>query len=256
MDSQRKHLRHVMLRCFKKGNSAKDTADEICTVYSSSATTITTVRNWFKRFRAGNFKLKDEDRSGRPATTDTEISKVMLAENPRYSVREIVDATNIPRTTVHNHLIRMGYVNRCVVYYEHLPQGETINSAKYCNQFNQLKASIAERRAELSNRRGVVFHHDNARPHVALDLRQKLLQFDWNILPHPSYSSDLAPSGYYLFLSLKNSLRDEQFQSVNEIKTHLEEYFASKSQEVWKEGIMRLPERWKKMIEQNSSCLT
>ena len=112
MDSQKKHLRHVMLYCFKKGNSAKDTADEICIVYGSVSTTIRTVRNWFKKFRAGNFDLKDEDRSGRPATTDTDLIKTMLAENPRYSVREIVDATNIPRTTMHMHLIKMGYANR------------------------------------------------------------------------------------------------------------------------------------------------
>ncbi|KOX72139.1 Histone-lysine N-methyltransferase SETMAR [Melipona quadrifasciata] len=99
MESQKMHLRHVMLHCFKKGNSAKDTADEIFTVYGSGTTTIRTVRNWFKKFRAGNFELKDEDRSGRPATTDTDIIKTVLAENPRYSVREI-DATNIPKTTV------------------------------------------------------------------------------------------------------------------------------------------------------------
>ncbi|KOX74313.1 Histone-lysine N-methyltransferase SETMAR [Melipona quadrifasciata] len=65
MESQKMHLRHVMLHCFKKGNSAKDTADEIFTVHGRGTTTIRTVRNWFKKFRAGNFELKDEDRSGR-----------------------------------------------------------------------------------------------------------------------------------------------------------------------------------------------
>ena len=43
----------------KKSNSANGTADEICTVYGSGATIITIIRNWFKRFRAGNFDLKD-----------------------------------------------------------------------------------------------------------------------------------------------------------------------------------------------------
>ncbi|CAK9834541.1 Mariner Mos1 transposase [Anthophora retusa] len=340
MESQKKHLRHVMLHCFKKGNSAKDTADEICTVYGSGTTTTRTVHNWFKKFRAGNFELKDEDRSGRPKTTDTDLIKTMLAENPRYSVREIVDATNIPKTTVHKHLIKMGYANRyevwvphlltetglinrvstcdlllqrhernsflkrlvtgdetwilyqnvhrkrtwskenrpstvampglhpkkvllCiwwdwkgVVYYELLPQGDTINADKYCNQLDQLKAAIAEKRPELANRRGVVFHHHNARPHIALAVRQKLLQFDWDVLPHPPYSPDLAPSDYYLFLSLKNSHRSKSFKSISEIKMHLDEYFASKLQQFWKEGIMRLPERWKKVIEQNGSYIT
>ncbi|KOX68974.1 Histone-lysine N-methyltransferase SETMAR, partial [Melipona quadrifasciata] len=213
VESQKMHLRHVMLHCFKKGNSAKDTTGEIFTVYGSGTTTIRTVGNWFKKFRAGNFELKDEDRSGRPATTDTDIIKTVLTENPRYSVREIVDATNIPKTTVHEHL-----------------------------------QPVAEKRLELANRRG-----DNARPHVALAVRQKLLQFDWDVLPHPPYSPDLAPSDYYLFLSLKNSFRGKSFKSIGEIKTHLDEYFTSKLKQFWKEGIMRLPERWKKVIEQNGS---
>ncbi|CAK9820140.1 Histone-lysine N-methyltransferase SETMAR [Anthophora quadrimaculata] len=120
MKSQKKHLRHVMLHCFNKDNSAKDTADEICTVYGSGTTTIRTVCNWFKKFRAGNFELKDEDRSGRPPTMDTDLIKTILAENPRYSVREIVDATNIPKTTVHKHLIKLRYVNRYEVWVPHL----------------------------------------------------------------------------------------------------------------------------------------
>ncbi|KOX75195.1 Histone-lysine N-methyltransferase SETMAR [Melipona quadrifasciata] len=222
MESQKMHLRHVMLRCFKKGNSAKDTADEIFTVYGSGTTTIRTVRDWFKKFRAGNFELKDEDRSGRPATTHTDIIKTVLTENPRYSVREIVDATNIPKTTVHKHLIKIRYANRCEVWVLHLlTETGLMNRVSTCDL--------------LVEARGVVFHRDNARPHVALAVRQKLLQFDWDVLPHPSYSPDLAPSDYYLFLSLKNSSKLKQF---------------------WKEGIMRLPERWKKVIEQNGSCIT
>ncbi|KOX70611.1 Histone-lysine N-methyltransferase SETMAR, partial [Melipona quadrifasciata] len=76
--------------------------------------------NWFKKFRADNFELKDEDRSGRPATTDTDIIKTVLTENPRYSVREIVDATNIPKKTVHKHLIKIEYANRYEVWVPHL----------------------------------------------------------------------------------------------------------------------------------------
>jgi len=49
---------------------------------------------------------------------------------------------------------------------------------------------------------GVVFHQDNARPHVSLTTRQKLLQFGWDVLPHPPYSLDIALSNSYLFRSL------------------------------------------------------
>ncbi|XP_035727538.1 histone-lysine N-methyltransferase SETMAR-like [Vespa mandarinia] len=120
MGRERQHLRYVMFHCSKKGDSVKNTVDEICTVYGHGAITITTVRNWFKKFRGGNFNLKDEDRSSQPKTTDTDLIKAMLDKNPRYSVREIVNATRIPKTTVHNHLTKMEYVNRCEVWVLHL----------------------------------------------------------------------------------------------------------------------------------------
>uniref|UniRef100_A0A1B0BDA7 Mos1 transposase HTH domain-containing protein n=1 Tax=Glossina palpalis gambiensis TaxID=67801 RepID=A0A1B0BDA7_9MUSC len=96
--SEKKPLRHVMLHCRKKSSGAKDTTDDIFTVHASGSTTIKSVRNWFKKFRAVNFDLKDEDRKGRLATMYTEFVKSMLAEISQYCVHEIVDATTIPRT--------------------------------------------------------------------------------------------------------------------------------------------------------------
>jgi len=58
-----------------------------------------------------------------------------------------------------------------IVYYELLLQNQMINSEKYCSQLDRLKAVIDEKRPELSNRHGVVFHQDNARPHVSLTTR-------------------------------------------------------------------------------------
>jgi len=92
-----------------------------------------------------------------------------------------------------------------IVYYELLPHNQTINSDKYCSQLDRLKAAIDEKRPELANRKGVVFQ-DNARPHVSLHTRQKLVQLGWDVLPHPPYSPDLALSNYHLFRSLQNSL--------------------------------------------------
>ena len=34
------------------------------------------------------------------------------------------------------------------------------------------------------NRKGVVFHHDNASPHTCLVI-QKLLELGWDVLSHP-----------------------------------------------------------------------
>lgn len=94
-----------MLDCFKKNNNANDIVDEICIVYGNDAIIITTICNWFK---IGNFDLKDEDYNDYPAKMNTDFIKVMFAENPRYSMQDIMDTTNIStnvsRETVDNHL--------------------------------------------------------------------------------------------------------------------------------------------------------
>ena len=58
-----------------------------------------------------------------------------------------------------------------VLYYELLPENQTINSNKYCSQLDQLKAALNEKSPELVNRKHIIFHQDNARPHVSLMTR-------------------------------------------------------------------------------------
>ena len=55
----------------------------------------------------------------------------------RYSVREIMNA-NISKATVHNHLIRMGYVNRCKVWITQLmTETGLMNCVSTCDLFLQ-----------------------------------------------------------------------------------------------------------------------
>ncbi|GFX32430.1 histone-lysine N-methyltransferase SETMAR [Trichonephila clavipes] len=81
-----------------------------------------------------------------------------------------------------------------IIYYRFLPYGQTLNSDLYCQQLDRLKLAINQKRPELANRRGVVFYQDNARPHTPLVTCQKLWEFGWEVLMHPPYSPELAPS--------------------------------------------------------------
>jgi len=80
------------------------------------------------------------------------------------------------------------------------------------------------------------------------------LELGWDVLPHPSYSPDLAPSDFHLFRSLQNSLNGKNFNSLVEIKDHVEKFFAEKPERFWKDGIFKLPERWRK-VEQNGTYI-
>lgn len=143
-----------------------------------------------------------------------------------------------------------------VVYFELLPNNLTINSDVYCQQLVKLEEAIKEKRPELANRKGIMFHHDNARPHTSLATRTKLLELGWEVMSHPPYSPDLAPSDYHLFRSLQNFLNGKNFSNNDDLKSHLVEFFAIKDQKFYERGIMKLPERWQKVIEQNGRYLT
>ena len=38
------------------------------------------------------------------------------------------------------------------------------------------------------------------------------------LLPHPPYSPDLAPSDYYLFRSMAHFIRGRQFKDIEDVK--------------------------------------
>jgi hypothetical protein len=51
-------------------------------------------------------------------------------------------------------------------------------------------------------RHGVIFQHNNAQPQTANMTKAAIQELEWEILPHPPYIPDLAPSDYHFFRSL------------------------------------------------------
>ncbi|GFV60482.1 mariner Mos1 transposase [Trichonephila clavipes] len=80
------------------------------------------------------------------------------------------------------------------VYYELLKQGKTINANLYCSQLDKLNAAINEKTPALASRKEIVFHHDHARPHTTIVTQQKLNASGWEVVGHPTYAPDIAPS--------------------------------------------------------------
>ena len=77
------------------------------------------------------------------------------------------------------------------------------------------------------------------------------MELGWEVMPHPPYSPDLAPSDYHLFRSLQNSLNGKTFTNEDDLHSHLVQFFADKDQTFYERGIMQLKERWQKLIKQN-----
>ena len=94
----------------------------------------------------------------------------------------------------------------------------TVTSVNYCNMLrNELRPTIrSKRRGRLTQ--GVLLLHYNARTHTAHLTVNTIRQLNWEVLEHPAYSSDLAPSDFHLFGPLKNALRGRRFAADDEVK--------------------------------------
>ena len=94
-----------------------------------------------------------------------------------------------------------------VLFIDYLEKCKTINSECHIGQLMRLKNDIGEKRLPMKKKR-VLFHQDNAQCHKSLATMAKLNEFSFELLPHPPYSPDLAPSDYYLFADLKKCSKE------------------------------------------------
>jgi hypothetical protein len=67
------------------------------------------------------------------------------------------------------------------------------------------------------DRRRLVVHADNARPHVSRKVKEYLEGQSLRTAPHPPYSPDLAPSDFFLFGYVKRMLQGSEFQATEEL---------------------------------------
>lgn len=75
----------------------------------------------------------------------------------------------------------------------------------HSGQLVKLNDEIKDKKApELANRKGIVFHNNNARPYTSLLTCTKLLELGWEVMSHSPYSPYLVPSDFNLFRILQN----------------------------------------------------
>ena len=81
-------------------------------------------------------------------------------------------------------LLCVWWDSRGIIYQEVLNDGETITSERYVGQLKNLNAAIQRLRPE-TYQTGVVFQHDNARPHTAKFTKEAILNLKWEVVEHP-----------------------------------------------------------------------
>ena len=104
----------------------------------------------------------------------------------------------------------------------YLPKRSTITGVYYANFLDQLRTAIREKcQGKLS--KGVLLQQDKARVHTCKVAMDAVERNGYELIPHPAYLPDLAPSNFFLFPNLKKDIRGLHFRSDEEIVTAVEE---------------------------------
>uniref|UniRef100_A0A1I7YDW0 Mariner Mos1 transposase n=1 Tax=Steinernema glaseri TaxID=37863 RepID=A0A1I7YDW0_9BILA len=128
----------------------------------------------------------------------------------------------------------------------------TLTAAVNTEQLQKLADAIKEKRPHMTD---VILQHDNARPHVANLTRTKLEELGWEVLAHPSYSPDLAPSDYHLFRSMSNELAGVHFDSDEAVENWIQKFFGSQPAISYERGIHLLPDKWREAVESKGAYM-
>ena len=70
-----------------------------------------------------------------------------------------------------------------IVSYKLLPSGKTITKEVYSSQLRQVAQSILKKMPAVADRKGVIFHQDNARPHTAKAALKVIKELGWELHP-------------------------------------------------------------------------
>ena len=90
-----------------------------------------------------------------------------------------------------------------------VPKSRTVMGETYEDVLRmKLLPAMCEKRPKKAA--AVLFHHNNAPPHRAAHVHQ-FFNNNFEVVPHVPYSPDLAPSDFWLFPTMKDTLRGRTF---------------------------------------------
>lgn len=136
---------------------------------------------------------------------------------------------------------------RGIILTDYLPKGQTITSAYYSTLLQKLRAAVKEKRHGMISK-GIRLLADNAPAHSAQATAVEADRCGYEILAHPPYSPDLAPSDFFLFPEMKKPLHGRRFDNTDDVILEVEQWFSRQSQGFYNDGLRKVKKRWQKCV--------
>ncbi|CAH1999243.1 unnamed protein product [Acanthoscelides obtectus] len=210
MELNREHFRAIIYYNFQRQLSQQECLAELLSVFGNEAPHQSTISRWYGEFKRGRVSLCDDSRVSaiKTAVTQENVDAVrkLIVEDRHVTYREIEASLKISKTSIQKML------------------HEELGVRKLLRKINP--------------KRRIILHQDNASSHTAQKTRKYLTEENVELLDHPPYSPDLSPNDLFTLPKIKNRLRGQRFQSLEE------------TVDAFKNAVLDLPaNEWNKCFE-------
>ena len=158
---------------------------------------------------------------------------------PVVKFRKVISANKV--------MVSVFWDSEGVLLTDYLEKGKTVTGVYYAGLIRKLREVTKEkRRGKLTQ--GVLLHHDNAPAHTSHVATATTHDCGFELLSHPPYSLDLAPSDFHLFRYLKESLRGRAFEDDEDVTVAVNEWIEERDENFFLEGVKTLEQRWEMCV--------
>lgn len=109
-EPHKQHFREVLIFCFHLKKTAGEAHQMLMQAYGDNVPTDKSCREWFRRFKIGDFNVNDKPRSGQPKKFEDDELQVLIDEDPCQSQHELAELLNVHRSTISVRLAAMGKI--------------------------------------------------------------------------------------------------------------------------------------------------
>lgn len=108
----KQHLRKVLLHYFLQDKKGADAFQILVEIYGDNALAKTTAKDWYLRFKNGDFDVRDKKRSGAPQKVTGRELEVILAQDATQTLEDIARQLDVDRSTVGKRLHALGLIQK------------------------------------------------------------------------------------------------------------------------------------------------
>ncbi|CAF5081591.1 unnamed protein product [Rotaria sp. Silwood1] len=210
------------------GLTAAQIHDELTAAYGQGVVSYSTAAHWMDRFPSGR-------ESGAWPLCD-----IVLGDESWFYHRKIKSKQE-SKAWVAKEESASTEVRRQV------PSETSINAMYYRDECLKDLVKMLHKKRPLSTTNHIKLHHDNAQPHMNDIVVNYLQEEKINVMAHPPYSLDLAPSDFWLFNCLKRTL--DTYPNTTSLANTLSKELNSLPIQEYQKTFQKWTERMKLCIE-------